>query len=117
MRTSNSLIVVLLWVVTCAAVFTSVNAVATRPVEVYIEDHRLPGLSDDDALLAALQEARRHGENWWWINDSQPVILLDGERTYDLDPHLLQRVEIPVVQQQETGTVHFIHSIPAVTLR
>lgn len=116
MRISYSIFVLLLWVATCGVVFMGVDAVATRPVEVHLEAYRHAGSSDDAALLAALQDARTLGENWWWIRDSQPVILLDPARNYQLDPYLLQHIEVPIAQAREAGVMHLIHSIPAIKL-
>lgn len=116
MRTLYGILALLLWVLTCGAVFKVVDAVATRPVAVYIEDYRRPGTTDDDALVAALQAARRRGDNWWWIRDSQAVILLDEARDYRLDPSLLRLVDVPVVKQRAHEAVPFLSSIPAVKI-
>lgn len=104
---------ILLWTVVSVVVFMSVDAVATRPLEIYVEDLRGPHESDEQVLMRAVQLAHDRVDNWWWIHDSSPVIVLDSTRKYRIDPSLFRFFDVPVVTRLETGHFMAIHPIPA----
>ena len=104
---------ILLWAFVSVIVFMSVDAVATRPLEIYIEDLRIPEESDEQVLMRAVQLAHERVENWWWIHDSRPVIVLDSMRKYRIDPTLYKFFDVPVVKRLETGRFLAVHPIPA----
>jgi hypothetical protein len=106
-------VVVLLWVMTCALVFGVIDRAATRPTEVYAEDFRQPNLTDEEVLLTAVQEARVRGYHWWWIHNSQPVVVLDSLRDYHIDPALFKLVDIPVAMKVGEGWTFVVQPIPA----
>ena len=99
MRRSYVLPATLVWTILCSVVFMSVDAIATRPLEIYVEDFRLPGKTDEQILMDAVQLAHNRGSNWWWIHDGTPVIVLDSTREYRIDPALYQFFDIPVVKR------------------
>lgn len=109
----HSPVVVLLWILTCALVFGVIDQAATRPTEVYAEEFRRANLSDEEVLLLAVQDARERGNNWWWIHDSQPVVVLDSLRDYRIDPALLRVVDIPVAMKIDDGWTFVVQPIPA----
>lgn len=90
---------IVVWTILCSAVFASVDAIATRPLEIYVEDFRRPGKSDDQILMDAVQLAHSREGNWWWIHDGMPVIVLDSTRDYLIDPALYQFFDVPVVKR------------------
>jgi len=73
-----------LWILTALMVFWSINGIATRPHAVHFEQYREAGMSDEQTLSIALQEARASENNVWWINDRTSYIVFDGDRSYDI---------------------------------
>ena len=73
-----------LWTLTAAMVFVVIDGLATRPHAVHIERYREAGMTDEQLLSIALQEARASENNVWWINDRSSYIVFDGDRSYDI---------------------------------
>ena len=117
MNHSRHSTVLLLFIFVCIVVFVCVDHLATRPVEIRVEDFRTQKNSDEDCLLAALQAARQQGANWWWINNAETVIILDDMVDYHIDPVLYDMAKVPIIQQKETGEVLLAWPIPAITTR
>lgn len=111
MNRTYGLPAIVLWAIVSSIVFVSVDAVATRPLEIHLEDLRLPEESDDEVLMRAVQLAHDRVDNWWWIHDSRPVIVLDSMRNYSIDPALYQFFDVPVVKRLETGHFWTIHPV------
>ncbi len=73
-----------MWLLTAILVFWVIDGMATHPHAVHIERYREAGMSDEQTLTMALQEARASEENVWWINDRTSYLVFDGERSYDI---------------------------------
>lgn len=73
-----------LWLLTALLVFWFIDGMATRPHAVHIERYREAGMSDEQTLSIALQEARASEKNVWWINDRTSYIVFDGDRSYEI---------------------------------
>ena len=79
---SRSVRGVILWLITCFTVFYVIDGLATRPKPIDIEDFRKSGMSDEQVLAMALQEANETTEVTWWINDRESYLVFDTTRDY-----------------------------------
>ncbi len=72
------------WIGLCLVTFCLLHSVATRPVPVEVEDHRQSFMGDEQAVVAAMQAAKRSKSNVWWVGDKKPYLVLDPDREYQL---------------------------------
>lgn len=79
---SSSVRGIVLWIVMCFAVFYVIDDLATRPKPIDVEAFRSVGMNDEQVLALALQEANRHREVIWWINDRETYLVFDTTRDY-----------------------------------
>ena len=70
----------------CATVFYVLNGLATRPLGIQVESYRKDGMSDEQVLSMALQDAVTDKENFWWINDREAYLVFDSTREYRISP-------------------------------
>jgi hypothetical protein len=77
------------WLVLCFVTFCVLHSVATRPIPVRVEDHRQSFMGDEQAVVAAMQVAKQRKVNLWWIEDKQPYLVLDPNRSYELSEAFL----------------------------
>ena len=111
MRRTYGLPVIFVWTILSLFVFLTVDAIATRPVEIHVEELRGPGKTDEQVLMEAVQLAHERVELWWWIHDGNPVIVLDSTREYRIDPALYRFFDVPVVKRLETGRVLLLNAV------
>jgi hypothetical protein len=86
-----------IWLLTCASVFYVLDGVATRNIPVHVEQFRTPGMSDEQVLSLAVQEAYSEEHNVWWINDKTPYLVFEPSRDYDVSPQLYQVFDLEMV--------------------
>lgn len=97
-RSSASLRAVLIWFLTCAAVYWAIDGIATRSVAVHVEEFRTEGMSDQQALASAVQAAYEIEPNPWWIRSKRPYLVFDQGRDYRIPPELYAAFDLEVVQ-------------------
>jgi len=109
--------ILLLWFVVCTAVFVCIDFMATRPVQIHLEEFRASQRTDDDCFIAAVQAAQDKGSHWWWINDAHPVIILDDDVDYQINPVFYERTPVPILKKSDFNKSFVARPIPAITTR
>lgn len=89
---------VALWTLTAAMVFVVIDGMATRPHAVHIERYREAGMTDEQLLSIALQEARASEDHVWWINDRSSYIVFDVDRSYDISDATYRAFGLSIAQ-------------------
>jgi len=79
---NNSVRGIILWLVTCFTVFYVLDGLATHPKGIEVEDFRELGMTDEQVLAMALQEANESREVIWWINNRETYLVFDTTRDY-----------------------------------
>jgi hypothetical protein len=79
---SSSVRGIILWMLMCFTVFYVIDDLATRPKPIDVENFRSVGMNDEQVLAMALQEANRHREVAWWINNRETYLVFDTTRDY-----------------------------------
>ena len=104
-RTTSASRAVLIWIITCFSVFYVVDGVATRDVPIHVEQFRTPGMSDEQVLSLAVQQAHETEANYWWINDKRPYLVFDPARDYKVTPQLFEVFDLEVVSTAPQGPI------------
>lgn len=86
-----------IWFVTSLIVFAALDAMATREIPLQVEQFRQSGMSDSEAIAAAVQEARKRERNAWWIHDREPVLIFDTQRAYRLDSLAYDTFDLKII--------------------
>lgn len=94
MNTFSPLRVIGAWLLLCGFVFLVLDAIATRPVAIFVEVYRTQNMSDQDVLTRAAQEAMGQEANGWWIHDRRPYLVFDARRTYDVTSSFYQSLRL-----------------------
>ncbi|MEM6783563.1 MAG: hypothetical protein AAF624_07490 [Bacteroidota bacterium] len=81
------------WLLLCGTVAASLDFVATRPVEVAVEDFRRAGMTDEQVLSEAAQAAYGQEANWWWVRSGSVRLVFEEARIYDIDPGLVASIQ------------------------
>lgn len=97
-RTSSSARAVLIWMLTCASVYWVLDGIATRTVPVHVEEYRVVGMSDQQALAVAVQAAYQVEPNGWWIRGKRPYLVFEEGRAYNIPPELYAAFDLEIVE-------------------
>ena len=111
----NSFGLTVAWLTTTIFVFFVLDTYATRDYPVYVEDYRRMGMTDEETVAAAVQDAHQCENNAWWIHDKKPHLVFEAERSYDLDPIIFTTFDIEITTQENDGMVGFFRPIPAIS--
>ena len=98
----------------CLTVFALLDAYATRPVPVYVENFRAGEMDDEQVLVQALQAAYGQRENMWWINQKRPYLVFDSGRQYRVDPTFYAARDIKITTSDD-AKIGWIRPVPATT--
>ena len=101
------------WIAVCVATFLVLNAYATRPIPVHVEQFRAAGMDDEQVLTEALQAAKQLKGNEWWINDARPYLVFQSGRQYKIDPSFLSLSDLEITRDGQTLVGRF-KPVPAV---
>ncbi len=104
-RSSSASRAVMIWLLTCMSVYYVLDGVATRHVAIKVENFRTPGMSDEQVLSLAVQNAYAGESNYWWINDKTPYLVFDRSRDYDVSPQLYEVFDLEMVANASTGPI------------
>lgn len=107
-RLFNGFGLALTWLVVSILVFTAIDTYATREVPLPVEYFRGPGMTDEEAVAAAVGEAFRIERNLWWIHNKQPFLVFDTVRTYHFDPAQYETFDLHITDTHAYGTVGLI---------
>jgi len=80
----------------CMTVFYVLNGLATRPLGIDVESYRKDGMSDEQVLSMALQDAVTDKDNFWWINDREAYLIFDSKREYRISPMTYAAFDIEI---------------------
>jgi hypothetical protein len=87
-----------IWLTMNILVFGVLHLFATRPVIVHVDDYREAGLYDDQVVVIALRELERSADNFWWISNRTPVLVLPKSTPLQIDAAMLRYASIKVEQ-------------------
>ena len=104
-RSTSSTRAILIWMMTCMSVFYVLDGIATRDVAVHVENFRTPGMSDEQVLSLAVQEAHAIETNVWWIHDKRPYLVFDQSRDYAVTPQLFEVFDLEMVSNTAQGPI------------
>lgn len=94
-----------IWLATSLTVFAALDAMATREIPLQVEQFRRSGMSDAEAIAAAVQEARQRERNAWWIHNREPVLIFDSERAYRLDSLAYDTFDLKIVADKRDRVI------------
>ena len=89
---------IVLWILMCFTVFYVIDDLATRPKPIDVENFRSVGMNDEQVLAMALQEANRHREVAWWINNRETYLVFDTTRDYRISDATLAAFDLTPAQ-------------------
>ncbi|MFT5142110.1 MAG: hypothetical protein ACI80V_001395 [Rhodothermales bacterium] len=93
------------WLLACLCVFYVLDGIATRNVAVHVEHFRTPGMTDEQVLSQAVQEAYVTEGNIWWIHDKTPYLVFDPARDYAVTPQLYEVFDLEMVSTSKAGPI------------
>lgn len=96
-RSTSATRAVMIWLLTCCSVYWVLDGIATRDLPVYVENFRTPGMTDEQVLSLAVQQAHEVEPNYWWINNKRPYLVFDPARDYNVTPQLFEVFDLEVV--------------------
>lgn len=77
------------------------DMVATRPLQVNVENFREDGMTDEQVVSAALHNTRQMADNWWWIRDRKALLVFAKDRTYN--PVVYKHLPFAYMQDNTTS--------------
>jgi len=101
--------ILFVWISTCILVFIFLDTAATSPVQVRVEDYREIGMTDEQVVGQAIQQAYASEHNQWWINNKHSYLVFDAHRNYQIDPSLLESFEVEMNRNEERRMFRILH--------